>query len=213
MRPFPPLDVLGVLAELPDELHQELVTSGFKVAVSATLADCLCVDLRCHDQSSSCSSNFERIGVSAARGAGASSCGCCLRSSLSVRSIRLGAASGAASMISSASQFASQPRTTSRLRRSMSSGVGMRARLTHMVPMLGTMGFEAATVMIGSLFGPSQVLRRLVSNAFGKNLSPPMLATLSAVLIVTGVFVLGVSGTWLPGVFPSLLTVNDCGCP
>ncbi|PSJ63122.1 arsenite efflux MFS transporter ArsK [Pseudaminobacter soli (ex Li et al. 2025)] len=78
-------------------------------------------------------------------------------------------------------------------------GFALSAILTHMVPMLGTIGFGAAAVMIGSLFGPSQVLSRLVNMAFGKNMSPPMLATLSAVLIVAGVVILGVSGTWLPG--------------
>jgi len=60
--------------------------------------------------------------------------------------------------------------------------------------MLGTIGFGAAALMIGSMFGPSQVLSRLVNMAFGKNLSPPMLATLSAVLIVAGIVILGVSG-------------------
>ncbi len=68
-----------------------------------------------------------------------------------------------------------------------------------MVPMLGTIGFGAAAVMIGSLFGPSQVLSRLINMTFGANLLPPMLATLSATLIVAGVVVLGLSGTWLPG--------------
>ncbi len=78
-------------------------------------------------------------------------------------------------------------------------GFALSAILTHMVPMLGTIGFGASAVMIGSLFGPSQVLSRLINMVFGKKLSPPMLATLSAVLIVAGVVILGVSGTWLPG--------------
>jgi MFS family permease len=78
-------------------------------------------------------------------------------------------------------------------------GFALSAILIHMVPMLGAMGFGAAAVTIGSLFGPSQVLSRLINMAFGKSLSPPMLATFSAVLIVAGVIVLGVSGTWLPG--------------
>jgi hypothetical protein len=78
-------------------------------------------------------------------------------------------------------------------------GFTLSAMLTHMVPMLGAIGFGTAAVVIGSLFGPSQVLSRLINMTFGENLSPPALATLSAALIVTGVLVLGVSGTWLPG--------------
>ncbi|MBB4189372.1 MFS family permease [Sinorhizobium terangae] len=78
-------------------------------------------------------------------------------------------------------------------------GFTLSAMLTHMVPMLGAIGFGTAAVVIGSLFGPSQVLSRLINMAFGKNLAPPVLATLSAALIVAGVLILGLSGTWLPG--------------
>ncbi|MDK1373467.1 MULTISPECIES: arsenite efflux MFS transporter ArsK [unclassified Sinorhizobium] len=78
-------------------------------------------------------------------------------------------------------------------------GFTLSAMLTHMVPMLGAIGFGTAAVVIGSLFGPSQVLSRLINMAFGKNLPPPALATLSAALIVAGVLILGLSGTWLPG--------------
>ncbi|MDX0456263.1 MFS transporter [Sinorhizobium medicae] len=78
-------------------------------------------------------------------------------------------------------------------------GFTLSAILTHMVPMLGAIGFGPAAVVIGSLFGPSQVLSRLINMTLGANLLPPMLATLSAVLIVAGVVVLGLSGTWLPG--------------
>ncbi len=78
-------------------------------------------------------------------------------------------------------------------------GFALSAILTHMVPMLGSIGFGTAAVVIGSLFGPAQVLSRLINMACGKNLPPPMLATLSAALIVVAVVVLGVSGKWLPG--------------
>jgi len=78
-------------------------------------------------------------------------------------------------------------------------GFALSAMLTHMVPMLGAIGFGTAAVVIGSLFGPAQVLSRLINMAFGKNLSPPSLATLSAALIVAAVAILGLSGTWLPG--------------
>lgn len=78
-------------------------------------------------------------------------------------------------------------------------GFALSAMLTHMVPMLGTIGFGAAAVVIASLFGPAQVLSRLINMAFGKSLSPLALATLSAALIVASVVILGLSGTWLPG--------------
>lgn len=78
-------------------------------------------------------------------------------------------------------------------------GFTLAAILAHMVPMLGSIGFGSAAVVIGSLFGPAQVLSRLINMVFGKNLSPPGLAVLSAVLIVFGVAILLVSGNWLPG--------------
>lgn len=78
-------------------------------------------------------------------------------------------------------------------------GFTLAAILAHMVPMLGSIGLGAATVVIGSLFGPAQVLSRLINMVFGKNLSPPGLAVLSAVLIVFGVLILLMTGNWLPG--------------
>lgn len=78
-------------------------------------------------------------------------------------------------------------------------GFTLAAILAHMVPMLGSIGLGAAAVVIGSLFGPAQVLSRLINMVFGKNLSPPGLAVLSAVLIVFGVLILLMTGNWLPG--------------
>lgn len=78
-------------------------------------------------------------------------------------------------------------------------GFTLAAILAHMVPMLGSIGLGAAAVVIGSLFGPAQVLSRLINMVFGKNLSPPALAVLSAVLIVLGVLILLATGNWLPG--------------
>lgn len=79
------------------------------------------------------------------------------------------------------------------------SGFTLSSMLAHMVPMLGSIGLGAAAVVIGSLFGPAQVLSRLINMVFGKSLSPPALAVLSAILIVAGVFILTMSGDWLPG--------------
>nr|WP_172690581.1 arsenite efflux MFS transporter ArsK [Agrobacterium radiobacter]ASK48821.1 MFS transporter [Agrobacterium radiobacter] len=78
-------------------------------------------------------------------------------------------------------------------------GFTLAAILAHMVPMLGSIGLGAAAVVIASLFGPAQVLSRLINMVFGKNLSPPGLAVLSAVLIVFGVLILLMTGNWLPG--------------
>lgn len=75
----------------------------------------------------------------------------------------------------------------------------LAAILAHMVHMLGSIGLSAAAVLIGSLFGPAQVLSRLITMIFGKSLAPPALAVLSAVLIVLGVLILLVTGSWLPG--------------
>ncbi|MBP2565118.1 MFS family permease [Agrobacterium tumefaciens] len=78
-------------------------------------------------------------------------------------------------------------------------GFTLSAILAHMVPMLGTVGLGAAAVVIGSLFGPAQVLSRLINMIFGKSLPPPALAVLSAVLIVLGILILLVTASWLPG--------------
>ncbi|MGV2130746.1 arsenite efflux MFS transporter ArsK [Agrobacterium vitis] len=78
-------------------------------------------------------------------------------------------------------------------------GFTLAAILAHMVPMLGSIGLGTAAVVIGSLFGPAQVLSRLINMVFGRNLSPPALAVLSAVLIVCGVLILLMTGNWLPG--------------
>lgn len=78
-------------------------------------------------------------------------------------------------------------------------GFTLAAILAHMVPMLGSIGLGAAAVVIGSLFGPAQVASRLINMVFGKNLSPPALAVLSAVLIVFGILILLATGDWLPG--------------
>jgi hypothetical protein len=78
-------------------------------------------------------------------------------------------------------------------------GFTLASILAHMVPMLGNLGLGTAAVVIGSLFGPAQVLSRLINMILGTRLSPPMLAVISAALMVTGIVILGLSGSWLPG--------------
>ncbi|WP_246678370.1 MULTISPECIES: arsenite efflux MFS transporter ArsK [unclassified Mesorhizobium] len=64
------------------------------------------------------------------------------------------------------------------------------AVLVHMVPLLSGLGLGATAAMVGTLFGPSQVLSRFVNMVFGGKLSPLMLATISASLMTTSVVVL-----------------------
>ncbi len=79
-------------------------------------------------------------------------------------------------------------------------GFTLTSILAHMVPMLGNLGLGTAAVVIGSVFGPAQVLSRLINMIFGTRLSPPVLAVISAALMVIGIVILGLSGSWLPGV-------------
>ncbi len=78
-------------------------------------------------------------------------------------------------------------------------GFTLASILAHMVPMLGTLGLGTAAVIIGSLFGPAQVLSRLINMVLGTRLSPPVLAVISAALMVIGITILGVTGNSLAG--------------
>ena len=78
-------------------------------------------------------------------------------------------------------------------------GFTLSAILAHMVPMLGVIGLGGAAVAVGALFGPSQVMSRLINMVAGARVTPPVLAILSAILMVLGILVLSVSGNWLPG--------------
>lgn len=78
-------------------------------------------------------------------------------------------------------------------------GFTLGAMLAHMVPMLGALGFGSAAVAIGSLFGPAQVLSRLINMLCGTRLAPPGLAVVSATFLVLSVVILALSGNWLPG--------------
>ncbi|WP_292380544.1 arsenite efflux MFS transporter ArsK [Mesorhizobium sp.] len=64
------------------------------------------------------------------------------------------------------------------------------AVLVHMVPLLSGLGLGATAAIVGTLFGPSQVLSRFINMVFGGKLSPLMLAIISASLMTIGVVVL-----------------------
>lgn len=78
-------------------------------------------------------------------------------------------------------------------------GFVLSALLIHMVPLLTTVGMGASAVLVGTVFGPSQVLSRLVNMLFGKGLSPLLLAAISAMLLVAGLTVLLASAPWIAG--------------
>lgn len=64
------------------------------------------------------------------------------------------------------------------------------AVLVHMVPLLSGLGLGASAAVVGTLFGPSQVLSRLTNMMFGRNLSPVILALIAAALMPSAVAVL-----------------------
>lgn len=64
------------------------------------------------------------------------------------------------------------------------------AVLVHMVPLLSGLGLGATAAIVGTLFGPSQVLSRFTNMVLGGNLPPLALATIAAALIPGGVLIL-----------------------
>ncbi|WEX76164.1 arsenite efflux MFS transporter ArsK [Sinorhizobium numidicum] len=64
------------------------------------------------------------------------------------------------------------------------------AVLVHMVPLLSGLGLGALASLVGTLFGPSQVLSRLTNMLLGRNLPPTILAMIAAALMPGGVVIL-----------------------
>ncbi|KAA6474644.1 MFS transporter [Agrobacterium sp. ICMP 7243] len=73
------------------------------------------------------------------------------------------------------------------------------ALLVHMVPVLSGLGLGAMAVMVGTLFGPAQVLSRFTNMVFGGGLSQLTLALISAVLLPTALVILIVTAPSVPG--------------
>ncbi|QPC91970.1 arsenite efflux MFS transporter ArsK [Mesorhizobium sp. INR15] len=73
------------------------------------------------------------------------------------------------------------------------------AVLVHMVPLLSGLGLGATAAIVGTLFGPSQVLSRFINMVFGINLPPLTLAVISAALMTAGVIVLESTAPSIPG--------------
>jgi len=70
----------------------------------------------------------------------------------------------------------------------------------HMVPMLQSLGAGATAGVAALLFGPSQVLSRLINMQFGRGLSQPMLAILAALMLPAALVVLLLTSPWPPGI-------------
>jgi hypothetical protein len=87
-------------------------------------------------------------------------------------------------------------------------GFVLAALLFHMVPLLGAIGLGASAVLVGTVFGPAQVLSRFTNMLLGRNVSPLALAILSSTFIVCGASVLIVSGDWVAGAILFALLVG-----
>ena len=73
------------------------------------------------------------------------------------------------------------------------------ATLVHMLPVLGALGLGAMGVVISTLFGPAQVLSRLLNMVFGAELPPPTLAIIAAVFEPLAIAILLLSAPSVPG--------------
>ncbi|WP_342238833.1 arsenite efflux MFS transporter ArsK [Inquilinus sp. OTU3971] len=67
------------------------------------------------------------------------------------------------------------------------------AVLVHMVPLLGALGLGAGSLLVGSLFGPAQVLSRFLTMTAGRRASPVGLAIVASSLppLALGLLLLG----------------------
>ncbi|OCJ05383.1 MFS transporter [Rhizobium sp. AC27/96] len=73
------------------------------------------------------------------------------------------------------------------------------ALLVHMVPVLSALGLGAMAVMVGTLFGPAQVLSRFTNMMLGGGLSQTTLALVSAVLLPAALVILITTAPSVPG--------------
>ena len=73
------------------------------------------------------------------------------------------------------------------------------ATLVHMLPVLGVLGLGTMAVVVGTLFGPAQVLSRLVNMVFGAELPPPTLAIIASVFEPLAIAILLLSAPSVPG--------------
>jgi MFS family permease len=75
------------------------------------------------------------------------------------------------------------------------------AVLVHMLPLLAALGLGAASVIVGTLFGPAQVASRLANMLFGRGLSQLTLAAISAGLLPAAIALLLLTAPLPAGAF------------
>jgi MFS family permease len=78
-------------------------------------------------------------------------------------------------------------------------GYALSAILVHMVPLTQALGLGAAGLLVAALFGPAQVISRLVTLVFGRALSQIRLAVIATVLLPIGLAILLVTAPWMAG--------------
>ncbi|MGV8939825.1 MAG: arsenite efflux MFS transporter ArsK [Allorhizobium sp.] len=79
-------------------------------------------------------------------------------------------------------------------------GLVLSSILAHMVPLMSALGLGTAGLMVSTLFGPSQVVSRLINMLFGGRLSQTTLAVIAAALLPAALILLLTSSPFLPGV-------------
>lgn len=78
-------------------------------------------------------------------------------------------------------------------------GFTLSAVLVHMVPTLTALELGSGALLVSSLFGPAQVLARLVNMQLGRTLSQPLLAVLASASLPLALLVLVLTAPSLPG--------------
>lgn len=76
-------------------------------------------------------------------------------------------------------------------------GFVISALLVHMIPLLTALGLGSMSAVVGAVFGPAQVLSRVVNMGFGRELHPLRLAMISAGMMVLALALLAVASPWL----------------
>ncbi len=86
-------------------------------------------------------------------------------------------------------------------------GFLLMAILAQMVPLLSAMGLGSAAVVVAAVFGPSQVLMRLVNMTLGSGRHPLHITLIAAVLLLVAPLVLALSAPSFAGalIFISIL--------
>ncbi|MDX2263773.1 MAG: arsenite efflux MFS transporter ArsK [Hyphomicrobiales bacterium] len=77
-------------------------------------------------------------------------------------------------------------------------GFVLSALLVHMAPLLVALGLGSASLLLASLFGPAQVLVRILNMSFGQNLHPVPLAIIASAMLPAACLVAFGGAHWRP---------------